>query len=83
MFSVRVGVEERQDKLPAMHWLPKLTNDSIKLGLLRTLALALLQNFPNYSAVKSHVIRYCETVYEKARKICLVYTKFWRGTCTY
>ena len=53
---------------------PSFTKDHTKLDLLQTLALVLLLNFLNYiltsclTAIKSHVIRYCETVYETSNK---------------
>ena len=68
-----VCVKERQDMLPTMYWLPKLhkrpykarfiTNSSfcttIKLSKLLTSCL---------TAVKNHVIGYCENVYERSGK---------------
>ena len=47
------------------------TKDHTKLDLLLILVLVLPLNFLNYSsltAIKSHVIRYCETVYETSNK---------------
>ena len=71
-----VGVKEHQDKLPTMFW---LTKDRIKLGSVQTIALALLQNsFEHFkilisclTAVKFHVIRSYEPVYERLRKYLL------------
>ena len=42
-----VCVNEGQDKLPTMYWLPKL-HKRPKLDLLQILALVLLLNFLNY-----------------------------------
>ena len=50
--------------------------DRIKLDSLQTLALAQLQNFQNYltsglTAIKTKVIKYCNTMYERSgKKIC-------------
>ena len=43
-----VCVNEGQDKLPTMYWLPKLHKDHTKLDLLQILALELPLNFLNY-----------------------------------
>ena len=51
------------------------TKDRIRLGSLQSLALALLKNLLLIScltAVKSHLIRYYEKLYEKLRKYVLV-----------
>ena len=58
-----VCVNEGQDKLPTMYWLPKLANSSsdttTELSKLLTSCL---------TAIKSHAIQYCETVYETSNK---------------
>ena len=61
-----VCIKERQDRLPTMYWLPKH-------DLLQTQVLVLQLNFLNYktsclTAVKNHVIRYYEKVYERSGK---------------
>ena len=43
-----VDVEERQDRLPTMYWLPMLHERPYKLDSLQDLALAQLQNFQTY-----------------------------------
>ena len=66
-----VCVNEGQAKLPAMYWLPKLHKRPYKARnssscphtteLFKLLTSCL-------TAIKSHVIRYCETVYETSNK---------------
>ena len=68
-----VCVKERQDRLPTMYWLPKLHKKRIKHDLLQTQVLVLQLNFFKLltsclTAVKNHVIRYCEEVYERSGK---------------
>ena len=69
-------VKERQDRLPTMYWLPKLHKRSYKARFIAnssscsTIELSkLLTSCP--TAVKNHVIRYCEKVYEMSGKILL------------
>ena len=47
-----VDVEERQDRLPTMYWLPKLHKRPNKASL-QILALVQLQNFQNYEPLVS------------------------------
>ena len=66
-------VKERQDRLPTMYWLPKLHKKTYKARLLQTQVLVLQLNFLKLltsclTAVKNHVIRYCEKVYERSGK---------------
>ena len=68
-----VCVKERQDRLPTMYWLPKLhkrpykarfianSSSCTKIELSKLLTSCL-------TAVKNHVIRYCEKVYERSGK---------------
>ena len=72
-YQFAVIVKERQDKLPTMYWLPKLHKrpyearfianssycNTTKLSKLLTSCL---------TAVKSRVMRYNETVYERSSK---------------
>ena len=56
-----------------MYWLPKLHKKRIKHDLLQTQVLVLQLNFLELltsclTAVKNHVIRYCEKVYERSGK---------------
>ena len=46
--KISVCVNEGQDKLPTMYWLPSFTKDHTKLDLLQIPALVLLLNFLNY-----------------------------------
>ena len=68
-----VCVNEGQDKLPTMYWLPKLHKRSYKARFIAnsssctTTELSKLLN-SCLTAIKSHVIRYCETVYETSNK---------------
>ena len=64
-----VCVKERQDRLPTMYWLPKLhkarfiaNSSSCTTTELSKLLTSCL------TAVKNHVIRYCEKVYERSGK---------------
>ena len=70
-YKFAVNVKERQDKLPTMYWLPKLHKRPYKARFIAnsctTTELSKLLNFC-LTAVKSHVIRYYETVYERSRK---------------
>ena len=68
-----VDVQERQDRLPTMYWLPKLHKRPYKArcianyssctttGLLKLLTSCL-------TAIKARVIKYCETMYEWSGK---------------
>ena len=74
-----VCVNEGQDKLSTMYWLPKLhkrpykarfvanSNSRTTIELTKLLVLTFC-----LTAIKSHVIRYCETVYETSNK-----NRFW------
>ena len=81
-----VNVKERKDKLPSMYWLHKLHKRPYKAGFIAnsssctTTELSKLLTF-YLTAVKSRVIRYYETVYERSRKnMFLSIEKFWRST---
>ena len=66
-----LNVKERQDKLPTMYWLPKLHKRPYKARFIAssytTTELSKLLTFW-LTAVKSRVIRYYETVYERSKK---------------
>ena len=62
-----VCVKERQDRLPTMYWLPKLHKTPYKARLSTTTELSQLLT-SCLTAVKNHVIRYCEKVYERSGK---------------
>ena len=65
-----VCVNEGQDKLPTMYWLPKLHKRPYKARFIANFGSCATTDFSKLStscltAIKSHVIRYWETVYEK------------------
>ena len=68
-----VCVKERQDRLPTIYWLPKLhkTPDNARFiansSSCTTTELSKLLT-SCLTAVKNHVIRYCEKVYERSGK---------------
>ena len=72
-----VCVKERQDRLPAMYWLPKLHKRPYKAqfiansGSCTTTELSKLLT-SCLTAVENRVIKYCEKVYERSGK-----TLFW------
>ena len=75
-----VCVNEGQDKLPTMYWLPKLHKRPNKARFIAnsssctTIELSKLLT-SCLTAIKSHVIRYCETVYETSNKIGFAQSK--------
>ena len=78
-------VTERQDKLPAMYWLPKLHKRQYKARSIANSSSCtsielskLLTACP--TAVKSHVIRYYEKMYERSRKKQNYFILFYCGT---
>ena len=66
-------VKERQDRLPTMYWLPKLHKRPYKARFIAnsssctTIELSYLLS-SCLTAIKKHVIRYCEKVYEISGK---------------
>ena len=60
-----VKAKENQDKVPTLYWLPKLHKKTLssctttELSKMLTLCL---------TAVKKHIIKYCEKVYERSGK---------------
>ena len=71
-----VCVKERQDRLPTMFWLPKFHKKKKKTYKARFIANSSSCTTTELSklltscltAVKNHVIRYCEKVYERSGK---------------
>ena len=64
-------VKERQDRLPTMYWLPKLHKRPYKARCIANSSSCttteLSKLLPScLTAVKNHVIRYCEKVYERS-----------------
>ena len=69
-----VCVNESQDKLPTMYWLPKLHKIPYKARFIANSSSCTTTELSKLltsclTAIKSHVIRYCETVYETSNKI--------------
>ena len=68
-----VCVNEGQDKLPTMYWLPKLDKRPYKARFIANSSSCTTTELSKLltsclTAIKSHVIRYCETVYETSNK---------------
>ena len=85
-YNFAVNVKERQDKLPTTYWLPKLHKRLDKARFIATSSSCTKSELSKLitsclTAVKSRVIRYYETVYERSRKnMFWSIKKFWRGT---
>ena len=62
-----VCIKERQDRLPTMYWLPKLHKIIANSSSCTTTELSKLLT-SCLTAVKNHVIRYCEKVYNRSGK---------------
>ena len=72
-----VCVKERKDRLPTMYWLPKLHKRPYKARFIANSSSCTTTELSKLltsclTAVKNHVIRYCEKVYERSGK-----TLFW------
>ena len=72
-YKFAVNVKERQDKLPTMYWLPKLHKRPYKARFIVISSSCTASELSKLlasclTAVKSRVIRYYETVYERSRK---------------
>ena len=70
-----VCVKERQDRLPTMYWLPKLHKTPYKARFIANSSSCTTTELSKLltsclTAVKNHVIRYCEKVYKGQVKIC-------------
>ena len=68
-----VCVNEGQDKLSTMYWLPKLHKRPYKARFIANSSSCTTTEHSKLltsclTAIKSHVIRYCETVYETSNK---------------
>ena len=68
-----VCVKERQDRLPTMYWLPKLHKTPYKARFIANSSSCTTTELSKLltsclTAVKNHVIRYCEKVYERSGK---------------
>ena len=67
-----VCVNESQDKLPTMYWLPKLHKRPYKARSIANSTSCTTTELSKLltsclTANKSHAIRYCETVYETSK----------------
>ena len=68
-----VCVKERQDRLPMVYWLPKLHKRPYKARFIANSSSCSTTELSKLltsclTAVKTHVIRYCEKVYERSGK---------------
>ena len=68
-----VCVKERQDRLPAMYWLPRLHKTPYKARFIANSSSCTTTELSKLLtscliAVKNHVIRYCKKVYERSGK---------------
>ena len=68
-----VCVKERQNRLPTMYWLPKLHKTPYKARFIANSSSCTTTELSKLltsclTAVKNHVIRYCEKVYERSGK---------------
>ena len=80
-----VCYNEGQNKLPTMYWLHKLHKRPYKARFIANSSSCTTTELSKLltsclTAIKSHVIRYCETVYETSNKNWFwSIKKFWRG----
>ena len=68
-----VCVKERQDRLTTMYWLPKLHKRPYRARFIANSSSCTTTELSKLltscrTAVKNHVIRYCEKVYERSGK---------------
>ena len=66
-------VKERQDRLPKMYWLPKLHKRPFKARFIANSSSCSTTDLSKLltsclTAVKNHVMKYCEKVYERSGK---------------
>ena len=79
---VKFSVCQGQDKLLTMYWLPKLHKRSYKARFIANSSSCTTTELSKLltsclSAIKSHVIRYCETVYETSNRNWFWSINFW------
>ena len=70
-----ICVKERQDRLPTMYWLPKLHKRPHKARFIANSSPCTTTDLSKLltsclTAVKNHVIKYCEKVIKGQVKIC-------------
>ena len=68
-----VKAEENQDKVPMLYWLPKLHKKPYKARFIANSSSCMTAEHSKLltlclTAVKIHVIKYCEKVYERSGK---------------
>ena len=66
-----VDVKERQDRLPAIYWLPKLHSRPYKARFIANSSSCTTKELSKLltsclTVIKAIVIKYCETVYERS-----------------
>ena len=71
--KLSVCIKERQDRLPTMYWLSKLHKRPYRARFIANSSSCTTTELSKLStscltAVRNHVIRYCEKVYEKSGK---------------
>ena len=71
--KLSVCVKKRQDRPPTMYWLPKLHKRHYKARFIANSSSCTTTELSKLltsclNAVKNHVIRYCEKVYERSSK---------------
>ena len=76
-----VCVKERQDRLPTMYWLTKLHKKTYKARFIADSSSCTTTELSKLltsclTAVKNHVIRYCEKVYERSCKNLFWFIKY-------
>ena len=75
-----VCVKERQDRLPTMYWLPKLHKTPYKARFIANSSSCTTTELSKLltsclTAVKNHVIRYCDKVYERSGNLVYKFKK--------
>ena len=68
-----VKAKENQDKVPTLYWLPKLHKKTYKARLIANSSSCTTTELSKLltsclTAVKKHVIKYCEKVYDRSGK---------------
>ena len=68
-----VKAKENQDKVPTLYWLPKLHKTAYKARFIANSSSCTTKEHSKLltsclTAVKKHVIKYCEKVYERSGK---------------
>ena len=66
-----VGIKEKQEQLPTLNWLPKLHKQPYNARFIASSSSCTTTELSKLltsclTAVKQHVIKYCDTIYERA-----------------